>query len=224
MKITIFIILLFVSTGLRAQSTWVKSGLYRSISNNALILGNNMVSCSQGINDVFGRVSYTKENQFLWQFRSQRVGIMFDISTLPDGITVDSLQIKLYSAGDYDVGVAISNRENIEFSVLSCGDDHIYSHPYATPASWACTTTSTSAGYNTYTLFNTTRNLFYGDNYLSFGIVEYQHDYSYVLPEYGEDDYVYFYLNTVDAKPELIIYYHTTPTPSPKKIKIIGVI
>lgn len=225
MKKLIFIIPLFISLGLMSQSTWVKYGLYRSTSTNALVLGNTQISCGAGIDDAEGAVQYSRESSFLWSFRYKRIGIMFDISSLPSNIVVDSCRIKLYSAGNYDIGIAISNRPNIKFEGLSCSHDNSYINPHTIPQSEVYTTTNTPFGYNTYTLRTFTKNYYYGDNYVSFGIVEYQHDYSSVVPIYGDDNYVYFYLNTIDVKPELTVYYHTNPTPpSPKKIKIIGVI
>ena len=153
-----------------------------------------------------------------------RSGIIFDASTVPDDVMIDSVKLKLYhheSGGTF--GTAIYSAP-----YLRCTDTD---RDWMTKIGGALSPTyriityssSTTDGWHTYSVNSLPKSLVYGDNYISYGIGEYLFDYigSDPYPSGGGGGKID--VGTSNT-PQLIIYYSDIPTPSPKKIKIIGVI
>jgi len=162
----------------------------------------------------------------LFVYDIERIGLLFDYSSLPDGVTVDSVFLKLYNTGSYSlVGIAIYSANYLLNVNESDYIKTIGGYQYNPAFNLITHTTETGAGYNIIKVNSLPPYLGPGGGgkTASYGLGEYEHDYLGIPPSYTSSYEIEFDI-TAGYEPELIIYYHTTPTPSPKKIKIIGVI
>jgi hypothetical protein len=155
----------------------------------------------------------------------ERIGLIFDYSSLPDGVTIDSVFLKLYNNDAYSlVGLAIYSANYLLNLTTSDYIAMIGGHQYNPAFNLITHTTETDAGYNIIKV-NTLPPYVGpggGGKTACYGLGEYEHDYLNVLPPYTSDYSIEIAI-TAGYEPQLIIYY-TSTTPAPKKIKIIEVI
>jgi len=147
--------------------------------------------------------------------RIARIGLIFDISSLPVGVTVDSVFLQLYNTGAFTtVGTAIytgrylvcGSSSTADYSA-SCGGG-VYK-PLFDLLSYQ---TNSSAGYNTFRVDALPKSDIYGDDYVGYGVGEYEHDYIDLRPAVGESFEVEYDIG-FSSLPKLIIYY-TASSPS----------
>jgi hypothetical protein len=163
-------------------------------------------------------------------FTCKRIGLMFDVSSIPNNMIIDSVQLQLYNInGPSAVGVAIyANPYYWENNGLlqESKDPYYNARRFSAYPEIPLITyrSSTIGGYNTYNLGTSLPYCYYypGYRYVGYGICEYQHDALKVTPT--GDNELEFNTNAASNNPKLIVYYHDTPTTSPKKIKIISIL
>jgi hypothetical protein len=209
------------------------TGLYKSINSGLVgLLYDNIRNAINGeeadANTEYGITSSWED--FYLSNHIARIGMIFDISSLPENIVIDSIQVKVYcTAAHWDGG---DNLGAVLYSAdaITCIQDDLSNYATAVGSNAGLPVfkeldiiENIAVGYQTFTAYNLPISGIYGDNYASFGLGCYQYDYIFESPPWFVSSFIDWYLFSATNQPQLIIYYSGF-TPAPKKIKIIEVI
>lgn len=241
-KITFLLLILVSCSGIYPSDeeitvtnygTFTVTGLYKSVYTGYIGLVYNTVrNATEGdgaeANTEYG--STVSWEDFYFSNHIARIGMIFDISTLPDNIVVDSIQVKVY-CNYVDWGAGENLGAVLYFSdAITCTQDDLTNYATVVGSNAGLPLfrmldyiESIDVGYQTFTTDRIPYSGVYGDNYASFGLGCYQYDYISEAPPWFVSPSANWNLFTTTNKPQLIIYYSSF-TPAPKKIKIIGVI
>ena len=229
MKKLFFILLL--SGQLMAQSPVTITGLYKSClvkkSEYGWDVSRNAGEGSANIaNSEYGTI---RVDRYIYSYIIlYRVGLIFDVTTVPYGSVIDSVFLKLYvtnSEAYDDLGLVVYDAYTIK-----CEADYLTDYSHVVGVVTGTNTPnfqimdykeSISTGYQTFKLSGLRMSLWYGNNYVCYGLGSYHWDYLDHQP-LGINNNITINLFTVTDKPELKIYYHSQ-TSTPKKIKIITI-
>jgi len=232
MKKLIIILFLFGGTVL-AQSPLVITGVSKSCQTRSSLIGE--LSGWLGAIYSFGSTIYyvqspttaviLADRDFLLTYQCKRIGLIFDISALPNGVVVDSVKLELYNIGSStSIGATIYSGNYLVCGASSGdGDYGACTYSQSRNITSLSTLTSLESGYNSFNLGTALPpSYYYVGDYACYGVIEYEHDKLETPPTSSNE--VEFNVNAASNNPKLTIYYHSIPTPSPRKIKIIGII
>jgi len=155
---------------------------------------------------------------FHWIYRAS---LAFDFSPLPDNAVIDSVVLDIYisyNSGGSGIAIFAPSRYEGGFETDYTNVVNGYTGPDAITTS----AYTLGIGWEEFNLNNTLPAHLNG-KYAVYGLVEYNHDYLNNVPDLHENPLLTINLEE-PYPPRLTIYYHSTPSPSPKKIKIIGII
>jgi hypothetical protein len=236
MKKLIFILLCFVScSGIEYPvyySSVTVTGLYKSIEtgNNGLIYSTARGATSGTFADANTAFGITTVQNILGVKTFLRIGFMFDISTLPSEVVLDSATVKVYCLdvvldGGDNLGVALYDAD-----AINCTADDLTNYAKSVGSNAGLPTwrmiaykPSVAVGYQTFTIAYLPTSGVYGSQFVAFGLGSYKYDYVSETPPLVRYPNVYWNLFSETNRPEITIYYHSL-TAATKKIKIIGII
>lgn len=147
-----------------------------------------------------------------------RLGLVFDISALPESVVIDSVFLQVYNKGGVEsFGLAIYRAPYLKVLVNSTADYRFIhgagTYPDGIPFDILTNSQSLLAGYNTFKVNDLPGSDWYGAGFVSYGIGGWDHDYLNAAPSLFQNSTVEIDFDTF--KPKLLIYYSTSiPTPS----------
>lgn len=227
MKKVLFILFLIGNTCFGQPTTIdgvYKSAMYGSLNNGIIPSWDNTRKL---ISSTFEFQADPSECNFLversvTQCEILRTVLIFNVSSLPTNITIDSVKLRLYST--YNTGKTVVVTADHWSSCTKYENDWERQTGVA-PYEYLSLLTATSN--NTYfeTWVNALpTNYIFGQQYVGYCLSEYYHDYINSSPAIGGNHFGRFNCNSESNKPQLVIYWHSNQTPTSRKIKIISIL